>query len=125
MIVEPEKPAHYPAIRQLHIEAFPSPAEAGLVDQLRRDGDTTISLVAIEEGRVIGHIMFSKMRAPFKVLGLGPVSVVSDKRRQGIAAALIEQGLKRAKAEGWEAILVLGDPAYYQRFGFRADAAAA
>ena len=63
------------------------------------------------------------MRAPFKALGLGPVSVVSDMRRQGVAAQLVKHGIARARAEGWDAIFVLGSPAYYSRFGFSADAA--
>lgn len=125
MIVQPENPDHYTAIRQLHAAAFPSPAEANLVEQLRHDGDACISLVATQDCRVIGHVTFSKMGAPFRALGLAPVAVAADQRRRGIAAALINAGIERAKTESWDAIFVLGDPGYYQRFGFRADAAAA
>jgi len=82
MNIEPEAPNHHSSVRRLFVAAFPSSAEANLVDQLHRDGDATISLLATE-------------------------------------------GLKRDKAHGWEAIFVVGDPAYYQRFGFRADEAAA
>lgn len=125
MIIEVEQFSHYASVWQLHADAFPSPAEANLVEQLRSDGDARLSLVAIEDGRVVGHVMFSKMDAPFKALGLAPISVALEKRRQGIAAALIEEGIKGAKAEGWEGIFVLGKPDYYSRFGFSADAAAA
>lgn len=125
MIVQPENPNHYTAIRQLHAAAFPSLAEANLVEQLRHDGDACISLVATQDCRVIGHVMFSKMDAPFRALGLAPVAVAPDKRGRGIAAALITAGIERAKAGGWEAVVVVGDPVYYQRFGFRADAASA
>jgi putative acetyltransferase len=123
MIVREEHERHYAAVRQLHIDAFPTPAEADLVEQLRRNGDAVISLAAFDGERVVGHAMFSAMRAPFKALGLGPVSVVSDKRRLGVAAELISQGIARAHAEHWDAIFVLGSPAYYSRFGFSADAA--
>jgi len=123
MIVREEHERHYAAVRQLLIEAFPTAAEADLVEQLRRNGDAVISLVAFDGERVVGHAMFSAMRAPFKALGLGPVSVVSDKRRLGVAAEMIKQGIARAHAEHWEAIFVLGSPAYYSRFGFSADAA--
>lgn len=125
MIIQAENSSHHAAVRQLHVDAFPSAAEADLVDQLRRDGDASISLVAIEEGRVVGHVMLSRMNAAFRALGLAPVAVAVEKRRQGIAGALIEEGIKRAKADGCEGIFVLGNPDYYQRFGFSADAAAA
>ena len=60
--------------------------------------------------------------APAAALGLGPVAVTATRRRRGVAAALIEAGLARAKAEGWAAVVVLGDPSYYQRFGFSQEA---
>jgi putative acetyltransferase len=123
MIVQPETPDRYPAIRALHVEAFPSTSEADLVERLRLDDDARIALVAIEDDRVVGHIMLSRMDAPFRALGLAPVSVAADRRRRGIAARLIEAGLARARTAGWEGIFVLGDPAYYQRFGFSAAAA--
>lgn len=125
MMVETENSSHYASIRQLLSEAFPSLAEANLVEQLRRDGAIRIALVATLEGRVVGHVAYSEMHAPFRALGLGPVAVAADQRRQGIAGALIGAGLAQARAGAWEAVFVVGDPAYYQRFGFRADAAAA
>ena len=124
MIVEAENSSHYGPIRRILTEAFPSLAEANLVEQLRRDGAARIALVATQDGRVIGYVAFSEMRAPFRALGLAPVAVAADQRGRGIAAALISAGLAQAKAGGWEAVFVLGDPAYYRRFGFRADAAA-
>jgi putative acetyltransferase len=123
MIVREEHERHYVAVRQLHIEAFPTSAEADLVEQLRRNGDAVISLAAFDGERVVGHAMFSAIRAPFKALGLGPVSVAPDKRRLGVAAEMIKRGIARARAEHWDAIFVLGSPAYYSRFGFSADAA--
>ena len=121
MHVEPEAPHHFASIRQLHLAAFPSAAEADLVDQLRLDDSVIISLVAVEQDRVIGHVLFSRMTAPLPAFGMGPVAVIEARRRQGVAAALIGQGIERARAAGGEAVFVLGDPAYYGRFGFRAE----
>jgi putative acetyltransferase len=106
------------AVRQLHLTSFPGTGEADLIEKLRGEGDAIISLVAIE-GRVLtGHVMFSKMAAPFPALGLGPVAVLPDWRRRGIAAALIQEGIRRATHVGCAGIFVLGDPNYYRRFGF-------
>ena len=80
------------------------------------------SLVAVENPDVIGHALFSRLRAPDTALSLAPVAVAAHRRRRGIAAALIEAGLERARAEGWAAVVVLGDPSYYRRFGFSQEA---
>lgn len=105
-------------IEELLLEAFPSSSEAELVRQLREDGDVEFSLVAVEGGKVIGHALFSRLLEPSRALALGPVAVTESRRRQGIAATLIEDGLKRARDDGWTAVVVLGEPSYYQRFGF-------
>ncbi|HEY2446297.1 MAG TPA: N-acetyltransferase [Rhizomicrobium sp.] len=104
-------------------EAFGRPNEARLVGQLRAGGDVVISLVAIADEKIVGHVMLSRMAAPFRALGLAPVSVVPDYQRHGIGHALIREGLKQAKEQGWDAVFVLGDRAYYERFGFRANLA--
>ena len=104
-------------VRALHSSAFPTAGEGELVDALRRTGDAVLSLVAVDGG-VIGHVMFSRMKAPFRALGLAPVAVLADWRRQGVADMLIRAGLARAKEGGWEAVFVLGSPDYYTRFGF-------
>jgi putative acetyltransferase len=70
MIIRPEEPADCVAIRTVIDAAFPTQAEAQLVDQLRADGDAEISLVAIDDGGVVGHVMFSRMTAGFRALGL-------------------------------------------------------
>jgi putative acetyltransferase len=121
--IRPEDPSDRAAIRRLHLVSFPTAAEANLVDGLRDDGDAVLSLVARERIAVVGHVLFSRMTAPFRALGLAPVAVLPACRRHGMAAALIEAGLSRAATLGWQAVFVLGDPAYYGRFGF--DAAAA
>ena len=100
--------------------AFGQSAEAQLVDDLRAAGDSVFSLVAVDDGIVTGHVLFSRMRAPFPALALGPVAVLPEYRRTGFASRLIRQGIARSEADGWLGIFVLGDPAYYHRFGFDA-----
>lgn len=106
------------AIRAVEEAGFARPHEADLVDALRAAGDAVFSLVAIEAEQLVGHIMFSRMDAPFRALGLGPVAARPDRQRRGIGGRLIREGLVRAGAEDWQAIFVLGDPVYYRRFGF-------
>jgi putative acetyltransferase len=118
MNLRDESSGDHEAIRRLHLTSFPGAGEADLVDRLRGDGDVVISLIAVEEDTLTGHVMLSKMAAPFPALGLGPVAVLPDWRRKGIAAALIQEGIKRASHDGWAGIFVLGDPSYYRRFGF-------
>jgi len=124
MLIRPEAPDDCDAIRTVLLASFPNSAEADLVDRLRKDGDAVMSLVSEAAGRVTGQALFSRMAAPFPALGLGPVAVMPEWRGRGIAARLIEEGLARAGREGWAAVFVLGDPAYYSRFGFDAALAA-
>lgn len=120
MIVQAKSARHRAAIRRLHRAAFPTPAEAELVDRLRADGDAVISFVALVGGAVIGHALLSRMTAPFAALGLAPVAVDARHRRRGVAARLIAAAIGRAREAGWSAVFVLGEPAYYRRFGFSA-----
>ena len=125
MEVREEVATDHDAVRSIVEAAFGQRNEAALVDALRREGDAAISLVAIESGAVIGHIMLSRMTAPLRALGLAPVSVSPRHQRRGGGSRLIQESLRLATAEGWEAVFLLGDPGYYSRFGFRADLAAA
>ncbi|QCI66943.1 GNAT family N-acetyltransferase [Phreatobacter stygius] len=118
MIIRPEQPADAAAIRRVLEAAFPGPDEANLVEELRADGDAVIALVSVDAADIVGHVMFSPMAAPFRALGLGPVAVAPDRQRSGIGDSLIRQGLAEAKAADWQGVFVLGDPAYYRRFGF-------
>lgn len=119
-----EKADDAPAIRAVHLEAFPAAAEADLVETLRADGSAVFSLVALIHGAVVGHVMFSRMNHPAGALGLAPAAVRAAHRRKGIAAALIREGLARARTEGWRSVFVLGDEQYYGRFGFDPSVAA-
>jgi putative acetyltransferase len=124
-LIRQEMPIDGAPIRRVHLESFPTAAEADLVDQLREDGDVAISLVTEADTAVVAHVLFSPMTAPFRALSLAPVAVLPAYRRQGLAAGLIQAGLVQAATQGWNAVFVLGDPAYYKRFGFDAGLASA
>ncbi len=118
MLIRDEVPADAAAVHAIVAAAFGQEAEADLVDRLRRDGDGVISLVAVAEGAVVGHVLLSRMAAPFRALGLAPVSVAPDRQRAGIGSRLTRAALDRARGGGWEGIFVLGEPVSYRRFGF-------
>jgi putative acetyltransferase len=124
MIIRDEQPDDADAVYALVSAAFGQAAEAELVRALHRDGDAVIALVAEAEGRVVGQVMFSRMGAPFRALALAPVAAEPSGQGRGVGSALIRAGIERARAEGWDAIFVLGDPPYYERFGFAAETAA-
>ena len=117
------------AIRAVHEAAFPTRAEADLVARLERDGDVAVSLVATLEREIVGHLLLSRMRVtgdgrPRRALALGPIGVLPPFQRGGIGSALIRGALAIARATGEELVFVLGEPEYYQRFGFSAETAA-
>src|SRR5215475_7246849 len=118
MIIREEAPNDRPQISQVVRAAFGRMAEAHLVEQLRAEGDSVNALVAVEQTQIIGHVMLSKMAAPFKALGLGPVSVRPDRQRSGVGSALIREALSQAREGGWDAVFVLGDQSFYRPFGF-------
>ena len=121
MTIRPELPADAFDIRALLTSAFPTDAEAKLVEALRASGRLTISLVAEEGGRIVGHVAFSPLMIDGKEggLGLAPVAVSPEFQRRGIGGRLIEEGIKRARESGTPFVVVLGHPEYYPRFGFQ------
>ena len=125
MTLRSEQPADGAVIHRVVAAAFPTDAEARLVDRLRAADRLRISLVAASPpaGPIIGHIAFSPVSvdgspATAGALGLAPVAVDPDHQRQGIGSALIRAGLDACRAIGCPFVVVLGDPAYYRRFGF-------
>jgi putative acetyltransferase len=118
VVIRDEAPLDVAAVRALHQSAFGRAAEGLLVDVLRADGSSIISLVAVIANEIAGHVMFSRMTAPFRALGLAPVAVLPGRQRKGIGGRLIRAGLAGAKADGWEGVFVVGDPRYYEQFGF-------
>ena len=110
------------AIRVLHRTVFGRNSESDLIDALRADGLITASVVA-EDQTVIGHVLFSDIRIETQngvllASALGPVAVVAECRGKGVGTALIQEGLDLCTQRGKVAVLVLGDPKYYARFGF-------
>ncbi len=116
-LIRSEEAADIGLIHDLVMACFGRPGEADLVDRVRADGDSVISLVAVSGSELLGHVLFSRMTAPFTALGLAPVAVTPAWQRQGIGGRLIRAGLECARIGGWQAVFVLGDPAYYRRFG--------
>lgn len=123
LVLETEKPADLEGIRALQTAAFMRAAEAQLVDSLRAGGWAELSLVARLNGELVGHVLFSRLAAPIRALSLGPIAVDPGHQGKGIGSALVKQGLLMAAERGWEAVFVLGEPKYYQRFGFSLEAA--
>ncbi len=123
VLVRPETYPDQPAIRRVNMDAFGRTAEANLVDVLRRHRQIVLSLVAEMEQEIVGHAILTQvMLMPhvpgLRMLGLGPVAVRPPVRRRGIGSALVRQAISMAEAEGWQAVVVLGDPEYFSRFGF-------
>ena len=122
--VRDESPGDWKAIYQVISSTFGRLSEAELVGALREADDSIVSLVADDDGQIIGYVLLSKMDAPFSALALAPVSVIPPRQRSGIGSALIKRAVSKARDEGWAAIFVLGNPNYYKRFGFDQEAAA-
>lgn len=103
---------------------FSDNTEAKVIDALREAGALVLSLVATQGDEIVGHIAFSPVTINGEAgdwYGLGPVSVRPDHQRTGIGRALIGEGLRRLRSMGAGGCVLLGDPAYYARFGFEND----
>ena len=122
MRIRPEDPNDLAAVHAVNEAVFESAAEADLVDALRGKAQPLISLVAEVAGSVVGHILFSPVKLadqPEHVfMGLGPMAIMPQHQRQGIGSALVREGLNRCAESGCDAVVVLGHPEYYPRFGF-------
>jgi len=123
MKIRPERPDDAPAIDSLVEAAFGQPEEAALAGALRKADASAVSFVAELNGELLGHVLMSPMAAPEGALGLAPVSVAPAHQRKGVGTSLITAALDAARAGGWRAVFVLGDPGYYTRFGFSTGAA--
>jgi len=122
MRIRTEEEKDWLAVYAVNAAAFETEAEARLVDALRQQARPIVSLVAENDEAVVGHIMFSPVsltgHADMKIMGLGPMAVVPDRQRKGVGSALVRQGLVCCKDLGARAIVVVGHPEYYPRFGF-------
>ena len=123
MTIREEKDTDRDQIWQLNAEAFETEAEANLINALRDSGVSLISLVAEEDTRIVGHILFTPVEligdsTNLKLTGLAPMAVAPKLQRKGIGSQLVKTGLDRCLAHGHDAVVVLGHPDYYPRFGF-------
>jgi putative acetyltransferase len=122
--IRSEEPADLEVIHSVHRSAFPTEAEARLVDRLREERKLALSIIAEAEDRVVGHVAFSPVsvdpQSPQnRGLGLGPVGVLPEWQRKGIGEQLITRGVEECRRDGYSFVVVLGEPEYYERFGFR------
>ena len=122
MLIRTEKETDHAAVHAVNAAAFPTPLEADLVDALRRQAHPIISLVAESDSAVVGHILFSPVtldgRPDLRLMGLAPMAVAPEHQRSGIGSALVRAGLEECRQLGFSAVVVLGHPEYYPRFGF-------
>lgn len=123
MIIRPEEPSDMAAIRFVNEQAFGGSGEANAIDALRARGAATLSLVAVIDNRVVGHLFFTPavIESPdrsWAAIGLAPLAVLPEYQRRGIGSALMDAGLEECRRLGWERVIVLGHPDYYPRFGF-------
>jgi putative acetyltransferase len=122
LTIRPEQPRDIPSVREVNLSAFPTSAEADLVDALRQAAAPTISLVADLGESIVGHICFSPVTLTnwpdLRVMGLAPMAVRATWQRQGIGSALVTAGVESCRQRGSEAIVVLGHTTFYPRFGF-------
>jgi len=123
IVVREEIASDVPAIRRLNEEAFGQSAEGHIVDKLRISCDRLLSLVAVQDERIVGHILFSPVvlesdGSKQEGMGLGPMAVLPSVQWQGIGSLLVEEGLARMRRARCPFVVVLGHHEYYPRFGF-------
>lgn len=132
MDIRDERAGDEAAIRRIAALAFAGAphsdgTEADIIERLREASALTVSLVADDEGAIVGHVAFSPvaLEGTGRWFGLGPVAVAPEHQGHGIGQALIAEGLAQLRAQGAKGCVVLGDPGYYARFGFAHDPALA
>ena len=118
-----ERPQDAVQVRTVDERAFGRAAEADIVDKLRGACEDSASLVAEEDGDVVGHVLFSPAiveghESSVVGMGLAPLAVMPSRQRQGIGSALVRRGLETLRERGCPFVVVLGHPDYYPRFGF-------
>jgi putative acetyltransferase len=128
MQIRSETSGDAPAIAALNREAFGGPCEAEIVERLRAENLVAVSLVGVETELIAGHIMFSDLAVEFdgrevSAVALAPMCVRPDRQRRGLGSALVRAGLDAVSEAGYEAVIVLGHPEFYPRFGFSSSLA--
>ncbi len=122
--IRDERPGDAAAIHRVVAAAFKGRTEADLVDKLRANGRFALSLVAVQGGAVIGHVLLTDVTVAGNGLvprgaGLAPLAVRPTFQRRGIGSMLVRAAFERALRAGYGFVCLLGDPAYYRRFGLR------
>jgi len=123
MNIREEKDSDKEIIWKVNAEAFETEAEANLVNALRDSGIHFISLVAEEDEEIVGHIIFTPVElmgddSGLKLMGLAPMAVLTKLRKKGIGSQLVKTGIEKCSTQGYDAVVVLGYPEYYPKFGF-------
>jgi len=124
MIIRREKKEDFNSIYEVNKQAFKQKDESELIERIRAGNNfiPELSLVAEENGRIIGYILLSKIkilgRKEYESLALAPMAVLPKFQKQGIGGKLIKEGLKKARKLGFNSVIVLGHQEYYPRFGF-------
>jgi len=123
MSIRAEKKTDINHIWQINAEAFETKEEADLVNTLRDSGVPSISLVYEQNNELLGHILFTKVElvgdtSGLKLAGLAPMAVSPKFQNSGIGSSLIKAGIQQCINDGYDAIIVLGHPDYYPKFGF-------
>lgn len=127
IVIRPERKGDERAIHDVTAAAFEGhphsdQSEPFIIERLRDQGALTLSLVAEDEGQIVGHVAFSPVALtppPSGWFGLGPVAVLPGRQAQGVGSRLIREGLAMLTAAGASGCVVVGDPDYYQKFRFR------
>ena len=122
MLIRAEERSDWAAVHAVNVSAFQTPAEANLVDAQRAQAEPFVTLIAEDDDAIVGQIMFSPVslsgHPALRLMGLAPIAVAPEYQRKGIGSALVRAGLERCRQLGFGAVVVLGHPAYYPRFGF-------
>ncbi|MDE2838729.1 MAG: N-acetyltransferase [Chloroflexota bacterium] len=121
--IREEREGDAPGIRNVEQRAFGEEDEAKIVDMLRASDSVVLSLVAVDGGEVVGHVLFSPVTVESspedaRWAALGPIGVLPDRQGGGIGSRLVREGLDLCRSRGWDGVVLLGDPGYYGRFGF-------
>ena len=127
-LIRPESNDDQQAIWRVNQSAFGVDDEANLIDHLRDGGFVDVSLVAEVNGKIVGHILFSRVSiladtGPINATSLAPMAVLPSHQRQGIGTKLVEAGLEVCRERGHKIVVVLGHPEFYPRFGFSTELA--
>jgi len=122
--IREEGPEDFIVIKEINDLAFGQEQESKIIDSLRKNCNNLLSIVGVDDGKVVGHIMFSPViidasEKPVWGMGLGPMAVLPEYQRKGIGSALVKEGISILRDRNCPFIILVGHPEYYPRFGFK------